>query len=600
MILQRLYELAKREKLLDNPAFEELAVPWLVSLGVDGEYLGLIDIRGLKTVPSKKKGTPPKTVRDKGRLLKVPRAHGNSANKGFARYFADTLPRVLPLVVDEKDQAKADASRITFWRQIERAAQESSDPTLAAVQAFGRRQGEFADRMRADTSSLEPNITDRVTFAVRASGGRCLLEEDGARQWYSTFYAMTNANKQDAGPVGMCQVTKVICPIPTSHPTKLQGVPGGMSVGVSLISFDKPAFSHYGLDGAENAGIGYEAADGYSRALDALLKNSLPDIKERGGKSKLVVGGTVFLFWTKEPCDASFISLLDDPADEPIKVLLDSVHGGKNVASTLDSEPFYLLALSGNSARVVVRGYLETVLRNVKHNIANWFNDLRIADTSKDYAGAVNDKFSLWHLSRATAFDRDSVAPDTEERLLFAALHGDPLPDSVLVACLRRLAVEGSEGFHPSRLALIKVILFRKGISVTEQLDPDDYHPAYVYGRLLSIFEQIQYAALGDVNANVVDKFYATMSSAPGMVVGRLQENARNHLRKLRGEKPGAFVALERRLMEVLGLIGSAPPPQRLSLQDQGRFALGYYHEKARRFQEAADRRAEKARVEIK
>ena len=281
-------------------------------------------------------------------------------------------------------------------------------------------------------------------------------------------------------------------------------------------------------------------------------------------------------------------------------MLLDSVHGGKNVASTLDSEPFYLLALSGNSARVVVRGYLETVLRNVKHNIANWFNDLRIADTSKDYAGAVNDKFSLWHLSRATAFDRDSVAPDTEERLLFAALHGDPLPDSVLVACLRRLAVEGSEGFHPSRLALIKVILFRKGISVTEQLDPDDYHPAYVYGRLLSIFEQIQYAALGDVNANVVDKFYATMSSAPGMVVGRLQENARNHLRKLRGEKPGAFVALERRLMEVLGLIGSAPPPQRLSLQDQGRFALGYYHEKARRFQEAADRRAEKARVEIK
>lgn len=132
----------------------------------------------------------------------------------------------------------------------------------------------------------------------------------------------------------------------------------------------------------------------------------------------------------------------------------------------------------------------------------------------------------------------------------------------------------------------------------THQLDDFEHNPAYVYGRLLSVFEQIQYAALGDVNANVVDKFYATMSSVPAMVVGRLQDNARNHLRKLRGEKPGAFVLLERRLIDVLGLLGALAPPQRLSLQDQGLFALGYYHEKARQFEEAAGRKAEKAKPE--
>jgi CRISPR-associated protein Csd1 len=226
--------------------------------------------------------------------------------------------------------------------------------------------------------------------------------------------------------------------------------------------------------------------------------------------------------------------------------------------------------------------------------VADWFADLRIADISKDYSGTPNDKFPLWQLALATAFESAAVAPDTSERLLTAALTGGPAPESLLALCLKRLMSEGSQAFRASRMALIKLVLIRKGVSVSEQLDPNESHPAYVHGRLLAVFEQIQFAALGEVNANVVDKFYGTMSSAPGMVVGRLQDNARNHLRKLRGDKPGAAKALETRLMDVLGLLGAAPPPARLSLQDQGRFALGYYHEKAKGFEEAAVRKAEK------
>jgi CRISPR-associated protein Csd1 len=116
-----------------------------------------------------------------------------------------------------------------------------------------------------------------------------------------------------------------------------------------------------------------------------------------------------------------------------------------------------------------------------------------------------------------------------------------------------------------------------------------------VYGRLLEVFAQIQYAALGDVNANVVDKFYGTFSAAPAYVYGRLVANAQNHLRKLRGEKPGAAVALERRLADILELLPAAPPPVQFSLRDQGRFALGFYHEKAKRFEQLAERKAEKA-----
>ena len=130
---------------------------------------------------------------------------------------------------------------------------------------------------------------------------------------------------------------------------------------------------------------------------------------------------------------------------------------------------------------------------------------------------------------------------------------------------------------------------------MSDTLDPDKTHHAYLYGRLLRVFEEIQYAALGDVNANVVDKFYGTFSAVPALVFARLYSSSQNHLRKLRGEKPGVAVDLDKRLTEVTGLLPARPPSGTRSLADQGRFALGYYHQKARTLAEIAERKAEKA-----
>jgi CRISPR-associated protein Csd1 len=141
-------------------------------------------------------------------------------------------------------------------------------------------------------------------------------------------------------------------------------------------------------------------------------------------------------------------------------------------------------------------------------------------------------------------------------------------------------------------MALIKLTLLRKEIPVTETLNADERHPAYLYGRLLAVFEQIQYSALGDVNANVVDKFYGTFSAAPALIFSRLYANAQNHLRKLRRDGPGSFVVLDRLLTEVSTLLPASPPSRQLSFQDQGRFALGYYHQRAKHFEQIAERKA--------
>ncbi len=257
-----------------------------------------------------------------------------------------------------------------------------------------------------------------------------------------------------------------------------------------------------------------------------------------------------------------------------------------------------MLAVSGNSARVIVRSYLEATLPRLRENLAAWFRDLRIADISKDGAGRPTSLIPLLLLAAATAFDMDQVAPDTPSRLVNAAIHGDPLPDSLLTACLRRLRAEGTKGFHAPRMALIKLCLLRRNIPVTETLDSGSSEqpqsPAYICGRLMAVFEQIQYAALGDVNANVTDKFFGTFSAAPAMLLGRLFANARNHLRKLRGDKPGAFKRLDELLTSVSDQL-KEPPKGKLSLHDQGLFALGYYHQRARQFEEIAEHKAAKA-----
>ena len=119
------------------------------------------------------------------------------------------------------------------------------------------------------------------------------------------------------------------------------------------------------------------------------------------------------------------------------------------------------------------------------------------------------------------------------------------------------------------------------------QIDPDNTNPAYLCGRLLAVLESVQYAAIPGAGATITDRFFGTASSAPALVFGRLLRGAQAHLGKLRRERPGTYVALQRRLEEVQANLTSYP--KTLTLEQQGLFALGYYH------QRAADRSAANA-----
>lgn len=121
-------------------------------------------------------------------------------------------------------------------------------------------------------------------------------------------------------------------------------------------------------------------------------------------------------------------------------------------------------------------------------------------------------------------------------------------------------------------------------------LDPQNSDPAYRYGRLLAVLADVQEAAIG--KAAIVDRFYGTASSAPASVFGRLLRGAQPHLSKLERDRPGIAFLLQQRLEEIMSGIDTFLPT--LTLEQQGLFALGFYHQRAH------DRAERKAAAERK
>ena len=249
----------------------------------------------------------------------------------------------------------------------------------------------------------------------------------------------------------------------------------------------------------------------------------------------------------------------------------------------------------------MVRDWIDTTVGEAKRHLANWFKHQRIVDAY----GAEAVPLGIRALAEATVRDPSAgLAPGTSQSLIRGALQGHPLPMSLLY----RASVRNRAGREKDRTgvmreimpypraALIKLVLASQQLSDKEdtmvQLDRDNLDPAYRCGRLLALLERTQQAALGDVNASLVDRFYGTASSAPGSVFGLLVRGAQAHLGKLQNTQSSAYWAIQKELEEVLA--GISAFPRTLDLVQQGLFALGYYHQRAYGRAQAQERRRER------
>ena len=354
---------------------------------------------------------------------------------------------------------------------------------------------------------------------------------------------------------------------------------GGQSTG-KLVGFQKSSgFDSYGKEQGFNAPVGRDSQDAYTTALNTLIKSKTSRII-LGKKEK----STTILFWGEKKTELEhnfpllFVNSKDDPdQDTPtVKQLYESIYSGK--LNTETERHFFVLGLSPNAARISVRYWLTGTVAEFAMHIKQHFGDLDIVRGNKD-----SEFFALSTLLSNTAlkYDLDNVAPNMAGQVTEAVLKGTPYPKTLLFAAVRRIRAE--QHITRVRAAIIKACINRfnrfhnkNEEEITVALDKTNMNPAYRLGRLFAVLERIQSKAL---NVETIrERYYGAFSSTPVTVYPQLMKLKNHHLAKL---EKGAIIYYERIIGEIIdGLDGSGLIPRQFSLEEQGRFAVGYYHQR--------------------
>lgn len=574
MMLQALIAYAEREELGDAN-FETVGVRWLISLDKTGNLAGVIPLA--ESLDDKK----PKPKR-----VERPKSDPDFVSHGRSYFLCDNLERSVLLVEEDTKREKRKINQAYFVSLLEAAANECPGigSKLQLLAAFLRDEKQLKS-LHDQLFASKAKTSDNAVFSV---DGESLIESEELRNWWRLRSEKERGEQETEKSVclatgrfgSVCRTTGFI---------KLLGE------DTKLISFNKecPAFESLGLSQAANAPISSDSEVKFRAALNTLI--------EKSREQKLTFNDTAHLHWTRKRIEDDPIDLLASADENAVAALLKSIKSGQPPV-TLDANAYYALSLSGNGARVVVRDWLESTVPEVERHVAKWFQDLGII--SPDGAGIKRDFKFYALLYGMVRKELEELPPQISTQLLHAALRGTPLPQSALAAALKRQQIEprGEDAMRNAvvlaRLALIKACLLRspnsqnnnsqtKDKPMTECLNPESRDPAYLCGRLFAVFDRLQYLALGGVNAGVVERYYASASTTPALVMGRLFRNAQFHLAKAEGGVAGNAAKDFEAITCALG----DQFPATLDLESQGRFALGYYHQKAEYRRRTAERK---------
>ena len=580
MLITRLVEYAQNEELTEaDPFFEVKPIRWLVLISPEGRFVKLLRMGDER----------------RGLEFKVPKKVGGNAG-GVATFGTDNPRFVLGHTESTDGSQKAHRDLAAFTALMTTAATANpTEPELKAAVEFYADAAQL-ESARSAASASKVKDGDRIALAVTTGGNVPIFDSSVGRAFWRGYRRAQEASKkeQDAVICLSCGMEKP--PVLTAE--KLMGVPGGQASGTSLLSFDKDSFQSLGWDKNKNAPVCDECSFGYTRGLNHLL------LRSNTPRTRVDQGGVAFQFWLDSGSAGNIIdNFFEEPDSQEAEMLLSAARTGRPLGDRPDQRLF-ALGLRGNGGRAIVTDWFDTTLADAYRNLSRWFDDLSVVlardETEKGViyrnTGEISRPPRLWALCRATAKADKEVSPRTPAALFRAAFRGEKLPLAIAQSCIRRLPLDGfGDFFTPARVGLIRCTLNR--LSSGEKilmpgLDLENHQPSYLCGRLLATLEAIQYAGVGDVGANIVDRFYGKASTAPALVFGPMLTLAQSHLGAIKND--GQRINLDRELSEVVGRLESNLP-KTLNLEDQGRFAIGYYHQKAHRFAEIRHRQDERA-----
>jgi len=566
--------LARNEEGISPFGYSMENISYAIVLSTDGRVADVHDIREV----SSKKPSP--------KRIEVPQP-SKSASKIESKFLWGNTSYVLGVSVSS---SRTDREHAAFFSLHRTLLANETDPELRALL-------EFLVRWRPEQFKQDPFKPEMVdtNFVFRLEGQNSYIHKSAAahRVWAKLKTA-------DDVKQGFCLVTGETLPIARLHPA-VKGVKDAQSSGASLVSFNLDAFTSYGKEQGENAPVSEQAAFAYTTVLNHLLRRS------EHNRQRLQIGDASVVFWAQAEGNESaaaaedfFAQLLDPPSNdrqeaEKLYGILNAVAQGRPMrdldANLEDDTRMFVLGLAPNASRLSIRFWQRDTLEAFAKRVAEHYFDLQIEPLPWKTPPAV------WRLLLATAPLRDGraksedVLPQLAGEITRAILSGSRYPRSLLSAVIMRFRADGD--ISGMRVALCKAVLAReqrlgtKGINkeIPVSLNRQNTEPGYLLGRLFSALENVQRAALGkQINSTIRDRYYGAASATPASVFPMLLRNAQHHLSRLRKDKPGLAINLEREVGEIVDLLGTVFP-RSLPLEAQGRFAIGYYHESHARFE---------------
>ncbi len=608
MILQALvnyYErLAKQDNVLPAYGWSWEKISYCIVLKDDGSILEIQPVEKTKHIH-------PKTQKVTYTLasLIVPVYPEGRTSGVKANYIWDNTAYVLG--VSEKLN-KLDEKYQDFWKNVQ-AFDATNSKALQVLQKFPTFWNEHKQDYEAECNKKD-FLDSNIVFRVNSLGKQYVHDCNEFKQQWNSILEQYLSGLSD----GQCLIDGSQTKIADLH-NPIKGVDNAQSSGALLVSFNKDAFESYGLKKGKNSSVGTDAAFKYVTALNHLLRRG------ENNKQRLKIGDAITVFWaesankqTAVEAEEDFLGNLINPNSEEtasstdgqetqsLATILQQVAQGiplnsKELRPDLNpATKFYVLGISPNAARLAIRFWYATTLDEMVRNIGQHYLDLSLEPQPK------NGLPQIRHLAYATApiynkndkkeTDYEKISPQLAGNLARAVFTGQFYPQSVLSQVLMRMRLDGEVNF--TRAALCKAVINREmrlnkknTQEIPMSLDIEEKNPAYLMGRLFAIIESIQEVALGkSVNATIRDRYWGAASATPALVFPMLERNMMNHLAKIRKDpKPleksnrtGQELAnfFDKQIGQITVGMEKTSYPKNLNLQDQGRFVIGYYHQK--------------------
>lgn len=571
MILQALvkyYEDLEKQGKISRRGWCTEKISYGIQLSCDGKIQAILSLKrevqaGKKTILSPQPLFVP---------TMVTRSSGVAAN-----FLCDNSKYMLGIDKDGTSKRMQECFQATKEKHLQ-ILQNSQGETANAICAFFESWKPEQAKENPVVAETWEELTEGGNLIFWVNGKYAQEDEEVQKAWEKT------QDQKQGEATGICLVTGNLDEISRIH-KNIKGIPGAQSSGASLISFNEKAFESYGKTQSYNAPVGKYAEFAYTTSLNYLLTQK---------KYKFSLGESMVVYWAEgakteyQDFFSTFLNPTKDNEDIVHDILEKLTEGQyidvKDIKINKDQK-FYVLCLSPNAARLSVRFFYENSFGNMLENLEKHYQRLNIPKLKKDEIDYLGVDDLLQETINQRTKNKKAIA-HMAAMVLEAILSDNRYPASLYIDTLIRIRSDQGDVTW-GRAAIIKAYLIKNykweegEACMNSGKTSNDV--AFKLGQAFSILEAIQIGT-NKINTNkeikstIRDRYFNSACVTPAMVFPILMRLKNSHIRKLERDKPNLAKYYEDRLREIFEEVEYFP--KRLSLEEQGKFILGYYHQK--------------------